>query len=115
MPAQQTRADSLRQKAIQDSIALMRSLQDAAAARQPAPSTTGGAQGPTNARLLPDISVVGDLIADLSPKGSTQADNTRLVRAKSKSRFSRLSIRTFAATCSSDFPIKRASRWNKPS
>jgi hypothetical protein len=77
MPAQQTRADSLRQKAIQDSIALMRSLQDAAAARQPAPTTTGGAQGPTNARLLPDVSVVGDLIADLSPKGSTQADNTR--------------------------------------
>jgi hypothetical protein len=31
-----------------------------------------GTQGSSNPRLLPDISVVGDLIADLSPKGSTQ-------------------------------------------
>lgn len=35
------------------------------------------AQGATNSRLLPDISVVGDLIADLSPDGSTQEDGTR--------------------------------------
>lgn len=34
-------------------------------------------QGQANSRLLPDISVVGDLIADLSPDGSTQEDGTR--------------------------------------
>jgi hypothetical protein len=38
---------------------------------------TGGATGPTNARLLPDFSAVGDFIGDLSPKGSTQEDGTR--------------------------------------
>jgi hypothetical protein len=74
LPAQQSRADSLRQKAIRDSIALIQAIQDIA--RQPTP--TGGAQGPSNARLLPDISVVGDLIGDFSPKGSTQEDNSRL-------------------------------------
>jgi hypothetical protein len=35
-------------------------------------------QGAPNARLLPDISLVGDLIADLSPDGTTQEDGTRL-------------------------------------
>jgi hypothetical protein len=35
-------------------------------------------QGPANPRLLPDISLVGDLIADLSPDGTTQEDGTRL-------------------------------------
>jgi hypothetical protein len=35
-------------------------------------------QRPTNARLLPDISVVGDLIGDFSPEGSTQEDGRRL-------------------------------------
>jgi hypothetical protein len=34
-------------------------------------------QGPTNPRLLPDLSAVGDLIGDLSPDGSTQEDGTR--------------------------------------
>ena len=34
-------------------------------------------QGQANTRLLPDISLVGDLIADLSPDGSTQEDGTR--------------------------------------
>ena len=33
--------------------------------------------GPINPRLLPDISAVGDLIADLSPDGSTQEDRSR--------------------------------------
>ena len=33
---------------------------------------------PASARMLPDISVVGDLIGDFSPKGSTQEDRTRL-------------------------------------
>src|SRR5688572_32604217 len=31
----------------------------------------------TNPRMLPDISAVGDLIGDFSPKGSTQEDGTR--------------------------------------
>jgi hypothetical protein len=35
------------------------------------------AQGVINPRLLPDISVVGDLIADMSPKGSTQEGGQR--------------------------------------
>lgn len=34
-------------------------------------------QQPVTSRLLPDISVVGDLVADLSPDGSTQEDGTR--------------------------------------
>jgi hypothetical protein len=38
----------------------------------------GATQGPTNPRLLPDISVVGDLIGDFSPEGSTQEDGRRL-------------------------------------
>jgi hypothetical protein len=72
-----TRADSLRQKAIQDSLALMRALEGAQAAPTQSPGTTGGATGPTNPRLLPDFSAVGDLVGDLSPKGTTQADNAR--------------------------------------
>jgi hypothetical protein len=35
------------------------------------------AQGPTNARLLPDISLVGDLVADLSPHRSSQEGGQR--------------------------------------
>src|SRR5258708_17995269 len=33
--------------------------------------------GPTNPRLAPDISAVGDLVADMSPKGSTQDGDCR--------------------------------------
>jgi hypothetical protein len=33
--------------------------------------------GPTNPRLLPDVSAVGDLVGDLSPKGTTQEDGSR--------------------------------------
>jgi hypothetical protein len=36
-----------------------------------------GPQGSTNPRLLPDVSAVGDLVADLSPDGSTQEDGNR--------------------------------------
>lgn len=43
---------------------------------QPA-APSGGARGPINPRLLPDISVVGDLVGDLSPDGSTQEDGAR--------------------------------------
>lgn len=76
--AQSSRPDSLRQKQIQDSIALMRELEGALAKPAAAQPPTGGAQGPTNPRLLPDVSAVGDLVADLSPKGSTQETNARL-------------------------------------
>src|SRR5687767_1200605 len=34
-------------------------------------------QGAPNTRLLPDISLVGDLIADFSPDGTTQEDGSR--------------------------------------
>lgn len=44
-------------------------------AARPAPAAP---QGAPNARLLPDISLVGDLVADLSPDGTTQEDGTRL-------------------------------------
>jgi hypothetical protein len=81
-----TPADSARRKAVQDSIAkavqdsidLMRSLEGAVATpAAQAPQATGGATGPTNPRLLPDISAVGDFIGDLSPKRSTQEDSSR--------------------------------------
>jgi hypothetical protein len=76
-----TRADSIA-KAMRDSIALMKEL--GAATADPAATGTGAANaptgpqtGPTNPRLLPDFSAVGDLVGDLSPQGSTQADGAR--------------------------------------
>jgi hypothetical protein len=69
------RVDSIA-KAVKDSIALMKEL----GAVQPpsAPTTPVGPQsGPTNPRLLPDFSAVGDFVGDLSPKGSTQPDGSR--------------------------------------
>jgi hypothetical protein len=39
---------------------------------------TVGSQGSSNPRLLPDISAVGDFVADLSPKGSTQEGGERI-------------------------------------
>jgi hypothetical protein len=71
-----TRADSVA-KAIRDSIALMREL-GAAVADTTRPAAPGPQGGPLNPRLLPDISAVGDFVADLSPKGSTQEDGARL-------------------------------------
>ena len=74
-PRDSIRADSAR---IADSIAVVRELErlqgepKAQAPGQPQPG-----QGPTNPRLLPDISAVGDLIGDLSPKGSTQEGGER--------------------------------------
>jgi hypothetical protein len=67
------RADSAR---VADSIAVVRELERL----QGEPKTQQGTQqgqGPTNPRLLPDISAVGDLIADLSPKGTTQESGDR--------------------------------------
>ena len=74
-----TRADSLKADSarIADSLAIVRELE--AQARPPAPAPSPVVQqGPANPRLLPDVSVVGDLIGDLSPKASTQEDGTRL-------------------------------------
>jgi hypothetical protein len=76
------RADSIA-KAVRDSVALMKELGGALAApadtNGATPTSPAGPQtGPTNPRLLPDISAVGDFVADLSPKGSTQEDGARL-------------------------------------
>ncbi len=73
-----TRADSIA-KAVLDSVALMKELGAAVAADTTTrPSVPVGPQGgATNPRLLPDFSAVGDLVGDLSPKGSTQADKSR--------------------------------------
>jgi hypothetical protein len=72
-----TRADSIA-KAVRDSIALMKELGAAVADTSARANIPVGPQGgPTNPRLLPDFSAVGDLVGDLSPKGSTQADRTR--------------------------------------
>ena len=78
-----TPADSARQKqdsikAVQDSLDLMKQIEAAQAAPATTSTTsTGGATGSTNPRLLPDFSAVGDFVADMSPKGTTQGDSTR--------------------------------------
>jgi hypothetical protein len=63
-----TRSDSAAQA---DSLRLVRALE----AMQPdtTASRRAGA-GPSNPRLLPDISAVGDMVGDFSPSGSTQED-----------------------------------------
>ena len=73
LPAQQR--DSIRARQIADSIALVRELE--AARADTARQAMGPRQQPTNARLLPDVSAVGDVIGDLSPDGSTQEDASR--------------------------------------
>jgi hypothetical protein len=70
-----TTADSL--KAVQDSIALMRELERGQTPATPTQQPVAGAQGPTNPRMLPDVSAVGDLVGDFSPQGSTQEGGTR--------------------------------------
>jgi hypothetical protein len=71
-----TPSDSAR---IADSIAVVRELERLQA--EPRAKNPGQGQptqgGPTNPRLLPDISAVGDLVGDLSPKGSTQEGGER--------------------------------------
>ena len=76
--AKRARTDSIA-KAVRDSIALMKELGGALAPTGAAAGNApvGPQSGPTNPRLLPDFSAVGDLVGDLSPKGSTQADNSR--------------------------------------
>ena len=81
-PALAQRPDTIRvdsaARARADSIRLVRELEsmrrrDTVAVSQLPQRPTGS----TNPRLLPDFSAVGDLVGDLSPKGSTQADGTR--------------------------------------
>jgi hypothetical protein len=74
-PRDSVRADSAR---VADSIAVVRELERLQQEpRTPAQAPQPGQGGPTNARLLPDISAVGDLIGDLSPKASTQEGGER--------------------------------------
>lgn len=65
------RADSI---ARADSLALVRELEAmqraAGADTASLPPMTAG-QGPINPRLMPDISAIGDIVADFSPEGST--------------------------------------------
>jgi hypothetical protein len=62
-----------------DSIRIVRELERIQnEPRQPAQRPTGQS-GPTNPRLLPDISAVGDFVGDASPKGSTLADPSKRV------------------------------------
>jgi hypothetical protein len=74
--AKRTPSDSAR---IADSIAVVRELERLQ--REPRARDPGQQQptqgSPTNPRLLPDISAVGDLVGDLSPKGSTQEGGER--------------------------------------
>ena len=69
-----TRADSLRADSIAraDSLAIVRDLE-----RIRNEPRVGPGQQPANPRLLPDISLIGDLVADASPKGSTQEGGER--------------------------------------
>jgi hypothetical protein len=74
-----TRADSIR-RARADSVRLVRELEAMAkgdTSARPAPAQQVRGFGPTNPRLLPDISAVGDLVGDLSPKQTTQEDGSR--------------------------------------
>lgn len=82
--AAQQRADTL-SKARRDSIAVADSLrlvrefeqlQRGSKSDSTAPRT-GGTSGPTNPRLMPDISAVGDFIFDGSPKGGTLSDPSK--------------------------------------
>lgn len=63
-----TRADS----AAADSVALMKALEKLQGAPAPVPPPAAGV------KIAPDFSAVGDLVGDLSPKGSTQENGARL-------------------------------------
>ncbi|HET7228656.1 MAG TPA: hypothetical protein VFJ16_01505 [Longimicrobium sp.] len=62
-----------------DSLAIVRELQGMQAGGDTTPTgqpAQAGSAGPAQ-RLLPDISVVGDFVGDLSPEGSTQEGGAR--------------------------------------
>jgi hypothetical protein len=62
-----------------DSARLARELERRMAGNSPATQQprVGGQAGSTNPRLLPDFSAVGDLVGDLSPRGSTLSDRNK--------------------------------------
>lgn len=64
-----TKADS----AAADSLALVREME-----KLQATAPTPAAPRATGAKIMPDISLVGDLVGDLSPDGSTQESGARL-------------------------------------
>jgi hypothetical protein len=72
-PTRAQQPDSLRARA--DSLALLRELEGRG---DTMPRRTGPVAPQVVQRLLPDISIVGDIVGDLSPEGSTQEDAGRL-------------------------------------
>ncbi|HVG45977.1 MAG TPA: hypothetical protein VM890_14645 [Longimicrobium sp.] len=74
-PARRDTVPAKPDSAAADSIALVRELEGMQARRDTTPAQAGPS-GPAQ-RLLPDISVVGDFVADLSPEGSTQEGGER--------------------------------------
>jgi hypothetical protein len=58
-----------------DSIALVRELERMRT--DTAPRAMSPQVQPINPRLIPDVSAIADIVADASPKGSTQEDGTR--------------------------------------
>lgn len=78
IPARRDSTAAADSAAAADSIAAVREL-EAQQTGAPAPtSTDNGANTAPVQRLLPDISVVGDFVGDLSPEGSTQEGGDRL-------------------------------------
>ncbi|MEO5799951.1 MAG: hypothetical protein ABIS00_10985 [Gemmatimonadales bacterium] len=82
--AAQQRVDTLSRAkrdsiAVADSIRLVREFEQLqkGAANRDSITVRGGSSGPTNPRLMPDISAVGDFVFDGSPKGSTIGDKTK--------------------------------------
>jgi hypothetical protein len=74
-PARRDTVPAKPDSAAADSLALVRELEGMQARRDTTPAQPTGS-GPAQ-RLLPDISVVGDFVADLSPEGSTQEGGRR--------------------------------------
>jgi hypothetical protein len=74
-PARRDTVPAKPDSAAADSLALVRELEGMQARRDTTPAQVGPS-GPAQ-RILPDISVVGDFVADLSPEGSTQEDGRR--------------------------------------
>lgn len=76
----QAKRDSI---AAADSIRLVRELEriqaEPKAGAPTAPAGPAPSSGSTNPRLLPDVSAVGDLVGDLSPRGSTLSDPNKRV------------------------------------
>ena len=74
-PARRDTVPAKPDSAAADSIALVRELEGMQARRDTTPGQPAGSGAVQ--RILPDISVVGDFVADLSPEGSTQEGGER--------------------------------------